>query len=66
MARSMIVLSAFQNLATGAFIGACADAGALAANWLPIACLMLFDGLFVCYILNERKTGKFSADHFTV
>jgi hypothetical protein len=53
--RALAFLLVLQSMATGAYIAASADAGALTANWPSAACLAVLDGVFAFYVLSERN-----------
>ncbi len=51
--RTLALLAILQNLTTGAFVAACAEAGATAADWLSCALLLIGNCLFSFHVVME-------------
>lgn len=55
--RTMAFLAVCQSSTTGAYIAACAESNAGAAEWLSAALLAAVSALFACYVIVEAARG---------
>jgi hypothetical protein len=55
--RTLAFLSILQSLTTGAYIAACAETNAGAADWAFAGVLAIACCLFACYVIVEESRG---------
>jgi hypothetical protein len=56
--RTLTFLSVLQSLTTGAYIAACAESNASAADWAAAAALTLVSCAFAGYVIAEGRGAR--------